>query len=971
MRESPWRNGTGSRAGGLEHAPDYHAADLVARLGYGHELLARVLRELLRADADALDAAIHNALARLGAFCRVDRAYLFRVRDGNRIDNTHEWCAPGIEPMIEHLQDVPIGVIGAWLEPFEADEAVDIPDVSALPDDRPEKETLKFQGIRALVAVPLMSESGLAGFLGFDAVEARPPFSAGEIALLRSTAEAIAIGLSHADARRRAREARERLTRINARLAAILDALPELVLEVDRSGRCRMVSGGAQGLFPFDLSGAPGQAAEEFLPAELASLLRTMIADHGLGRSRLVRDCRIEVPSGHRWIEVSMGRIAAGGAEDEQFVFVMRDSTKMRKAQENLRRLGQVVEAMTNLVTIVDPEGRITWVNNAFERHTGYRLEEIEGCGFAELVRGPESDPEVARAVEIAVERRASFEGENVNYRRNGEPYWIRFNVHPLFGPDGSYLGHVSVETVITEQKMLEMELGRERGFLEAVLRTSVSAITALDGDGRIVFANEEARRILGLSADPARGRGFDAPTWRIETLSGEPMPKDDLPFERVKRTGQSQRDIRHAICLPDGSRRILSVNAAPIEGSPSGAEVVCAVTDITAEMAAAERLSRQSRLEAVGALTGGIAHDFNNLLTIIAGASDLLERRARHDSAMMRIVSMNRDAAERGRDLVARMLAFARRQELDPVPTDVNALLVGMRQLIDHAVGESIEVEEDLAPDIWPALIDPGKLESAILNLCINARDAMLPQGGQIVVATRNISLTGDAGGDEEVRSGDYVEISVTDTGCGMAPEVKARAVEPFFTTKHDGRGNGLGLSMVYGFARQSGGHLQLLSEVGRGTTVRIFLPRVVADVEAPCPADDEATARGGAERILVVEDDPRVREHVCLMLETLGYRPLVAGNAREALSVLRREVVDLVFTDVVMPGNMSGFDLAEEIGRLGIRLPVIFTSSYADDVDPSTRQGARGGAMLQKPYTLDALDRRIRQTLARRPIP
>ena len=402
-------------------AADVGAEALATRLGDGHELLVRLLRALLRADQDTLDAAIDDALARLGAFCRVDRAYLFLVRDGDRIDNTHEWCAPGIEPMIHHLQDLPLAIIGAWLGWFEADQAVDIPDVSALPDERPEKETLQFQGVRALVAVPLTSESGLTGFLGFDAVEPRAAFSAGEIALLRSTAEAIAIGLSHADARRRAREARDRLTRINARLAAILDALPDLVLELDRAGRCRMVNGGTQGVFPFDLRTAAGSSVDTFLPPELASLLKEMIADHDRGRTRLVRDCAIDAPSGRRSIEVSMGRIAGPSRARDQFVFVLRDATDMREAEETLCRLGHVVEVMTNLVSIVDPEGRITWVNNAFERHTGYRLEEIEGSAFARIVRGPSSDPAVARAVADAIAHRASFEGEIVNYRRDGE----------------------------------------------------------------------------------------------------------------------------------------------------------------------------------------------------------------------------------------------------------------------------------------------------------------------------------------------------------------------------------------------------------------------------------------------------------------------------------------------------------------------------------------------------------------------
>ncbi|CAN7673906.1 ATP-binding protein [Bradyrhizobium sp. LjRoot220] len=378
------------------------------------------------------------------------------------------------------------------------------------------------------------------------------------------------------------------------------------------------------------------------------------------------------------------------------------------------------------------------------------------------------------------------------------------------------------------------------------------------------------------------------------------------------------------------------------------------------------QKLSQSQKMEAMGQLTGGVAHDFNNLLTVILGNAEYLAEKLAANRELHKIADSIATAAERGSDLTRSLLAFARKQPLTPQDIDIGQKILGMEQLLRRTLGEHIECEFLLDRDLWRVSVDPGQLASALLNLVLNARDAM-PQGGKLTVEIRNTSRDEtDVDVNGEARPGDYVMVAVTDTGSGMIAEVASRAFEPFFTTKEVGKGTGLGLSMVYGFAKQSGGAMAIRSEPGHGTVVRLFFPRITAPHADAAPIADKIAAHAGTETILVVEDNDLVRSYVEKELKELGYRVIARRDGREALETLRQPgKIDLLFTDVVMPGGMFGPELAREASRLRPELKVLFTSGYTEHpVQPL--DGLDGEApILNKPYRRNDLALMLRMVL------
>jgi PAS domain S-box-containing protein len=395
-------------------------------------------------------------------------------------------------------------------------------------------------------------------------------------------------------------------------------------------------------------------------------------------------------------------------------------------------------------------------------------------------------------------------------------------------------------------------------------------------------------------------------------------------------------------------------------------------VRDITAKRAAEEQLIQAQKMESVGQLTGGIAHDFNNMLTVITGTIEILAEGVKHDPALASIVRMIDDAAERASQLTGNLLAFARKQPLRPCETDVNGLIEEVVELLSPTLGRQIEIEAALSDQAWHALVDRGQLSSALVNLAINARDAM-PNGGRLLFRTSNVTRDegdGDPGG---LGSGDYVAIEVIDSGAGIAADIRDRIFEPFFSTKQFGVGTGLGLSMVFGFAKQSGGVVTVESEEGSGACFRILLPRAdVGASDAPAASDAapeaEAELRGGSETILCVEDDEVVRAHVVGRLESLGYKVIAAANAAQALEVVHTGAAfDLLFTDIVMPGAMNGRQLALKVAELRRPLRVLYTSGNTFGAFDLDARPGEGVLLLAKPYRKAELARMVRLCLDR----
>ncbi|MCP1756744.1 signal transduction histidine kinase [Bradyrhizobium elkanii] len=386
-------------------------------------------------------------------------------------------------------------------------------------------------------------------------------------------------------------------------------------------------------------------------------------------------------------------------------------------------------------------------------------------------------------------------------------------------------------------------------------------------------------------------------------------------------------------------------------------------------QLEAEQKLRQVQKMEAVGHLSGGIAHDFNNILTVITGLIDILAEAVEHDPALSSVAKMITDAAFRGAEVTKHLLAFSRLQPLQPREANLNTLVQDTARLLRPSLGEQIEIDTALEPDAWSAFIDPNHMATALLNLAVNARDAM-PDGGKLMLETSNVILDEVyAVANPDVRAGEYVMVAVSDTGGGIPAGIRDKVFEPFFTTKDTGKGTGLGLSMVYGFIKQSNGHLKIYSEEGHGTSIKLYLPRSsgdMIDVEPPPPVD----TRGGNESILVVEDDPLVRNYVSAQLEQLGYRTMVTANGPEALAAVDKGFVcDVLFTDVIMSGGMNGRQVADAVIAKLPSVRVLFTSGYTEDaiihhgrLDPDV-------TLLPKPYRKSDLARMIRQVLAQPP--
>jgi signal transduction histidine kinase len=385
-------------------------------------------------------------------------------------------------------------------------------------------------------------------------------------------------------------------------------------------------------------------------------------------------------------------------------------------------------------------------------------------------------------------------------------------------------------------------------------------------------------------------------------------------------------------------------------------------------EIEATESQVRQAqKMEAIGQLTGGVAHDFNNILTVITGSIEIVGDAVKQDPLLVQITEMIRAAASRGADLTQHLLAFARRQPLQPRATDVNAMVVDAARLLRPTLGEQVEIESMLAHDSAPALIDPSQLSTAILNLALNARDAM-PGGGKLTLETKNVFLDENyARQNSEVKPGSYVMIAVSDTGKGIPQNLLEKVFEPFFTTKDAGKGSGLGLSMVYGFVKQSNGHIKIYSEEGHGTTVKLYLPQAAGAPDVPAVESGIAGVEHGDESILIVEDDTLVREYVVTQIKRFGYHTLAASNAVEGLAIINGpERIDLLFTDVIIPGGMNGRQFATEALRRRPALKVLYTSGYTENAIVHHGRLDAGVLLLPKPYVSADLARMIRTALA-----
>ena len=522
--------------------------------------------------------------------------------------------------------------------------------------------------------------------------------------------------------------------------------------------------------------------------------------------------------------------------------------------------------------------------------------------------------------------------------------------------------GAVRVEELATQEKALQSSQARQR----VVFDLTRQLMGILDLDGILLEANPSSLAAIGTDLADVVGRPFWLTPWFTGTPGMSDLVKDAIGAAR------NGVDVRTELplILPNGETRIYDFGMHPVrDESGRIVEIMPEASDLTELRKAEEALRQSQKMEAVGQLTGGLAHDFNNLLAAISGSLELMQTRMLQGrlTDVDRYMTAAQGATKRAAALTHRLLAFSRRQTLDPKPTDVNRLVNGMQEMIQRTVGPGIPVEVIGASGLWSALVDPPQLENALLNLCINARDAM-PDGGRITIETSNRWLDERASRKLNMPEGQYLSMCVTDTGTGMSPEVISRVFEPFFTTKPIGQGTGLGLSMIYGFAQQSGGQVRVYSEVGQGTTMCVYLPRHHGEL------DDEKQAaklialpRSQQEAtVLIVDDEPTVRMLVTDILEDFGYTAIEAGDSATGLKVLQSNVrIDLLITDVGLPGGMNGRQMADAGRVKRPNLNVLFITGYAENAALGNGQLSVGMTVMTKPFSMNEMAARIRSLI------
>ncbi|MEX3968423.1 PAS domain S-box protein [Paraburkholderia sp. EG286B] len=627
------------------------------------------------------------------------------------------------------------------------------------------------------------------------------------------------------------------------------------------------------------------------------------------------------------------------------------------------------IEATTDYsVFALTTDGRVASWNPGGKAIYGYSPDEILGSPLPVLYTDEDRRVGVPDSVLRDARQKGRCEAEGWHVRKDGSLFWASMIITALCDDAGGLLGYGKIVRDVSDKKRAhDAVVESERRFRMLVDGVTDYSIFMLSPEGHVTNWNQGARRIKGYAAEEIIGAHFSRFYTPEDAAAG--LPQRGL--ETAAREGRFESEGWRV--RKDGSRFWAHVVIDAIRDDNGALAGFAKITRDITQQRETERALEETRMalyqsqkmEAIGKLTGGVAHDFNNVLQVVRGNLELIESRLGRESLVRERLDKAIDAVERGAKLASQLLAFGRRQPLQPVVVNLATALRNMDDMLRRALDETIEVETVIAGGLWNTCADVHQLENVILNLAINARDAM-PDGGKLTLELGNAMLDDHyVAGLQDVPAGQYVMLAVTDTGVGMSADVLARAIDPFFTTKPEGSGTGLGLSMVYGFVKQSGGHLRLYSEVGHGTTVKVYLPRSAGSAtERPLTAD--APLRGGRETILVIEDDTKLQSTVVDMLGGLGYAVLKADDPQQALAIIRSGVhIDLLFTDVVMPGPLKSPDMARQALEMLPHLKVLFTSGYTQNAIVHGGRLDDGVELISKPYSRDQLARKIRNVL------
>ena len=785
--------------------------------------------------------------------------------------------------------------------------------------------------------------------------------------------------------------------RAAGKLMAVGKEMAEVALRESHDQLSLAQVAGGVGLFMIDVNQNTITGSNEFfrlfgLPntdtrpaADLDVLLVDRLSDEAAGHtvpssraSRLREDAALETEYRIRKADTGELRWLARRAEfvrdeDGNIIFmrgVVQDVTDRKAAEATVKaseaRFRALVQALPNQVWIADSEGRLTWVNQVVSDYTGLNASAATGEVWKSMVH-PSDLSRVTEAWTHCVRTRAPYHIEFRVLRRDGVYRWHLVRSVPIETDTG--VQWVGANTDIDDQRVVQEGLSALNVQLEKqvddrtrdvarIWRLSTELILLVDFSGKVLSVNPAWEQLLGWSSAELVGTGF------MQLIHPDDWARCESELAQLVQ-GLTTRRFENRVRCRNGDFCVVLWTAVPEDG------LIHAVgRDMTAEHESAEalqqveeRLRQSQKMEALGQLTGGIAHDFNNLLQGISGSIEIIRGRLAdgRSADVDRFMDSATQSAHRAASLIHRLLAFARRQSLNSRPVDVNKLVLSMEDLLRRTLGEQITLKVVTGPLVWTARSDENQLESAILNLAINARDAMA-HGGSLMIETLNVTLDAHYVREHEgLLAGDYAVVSVTDTGLGMTPAVLARVFEPFFTTKPIGQGTGLGLSGIYGFAKQSGGHVRIHSQPGQGTTVRLYLPRDDDEMLSAPQTPTVDVPQGNGQTVLVVEDDAAVRMVVLDELSELGYRTIAAIDGPSALPILHSErAIDLLLTDVGLPG-MNGRQVAEIARQHRPGLRVLFMTGYAEQASSRTSFLAPGMDMITKPFTMDDLAARI----------